>query len=286
MAHQVIKGNTFAELYHNILDELFVEPHFVTAPRGQKINELTNCLCVLRDPYSNLYENPARSVNLRYLAGELLFYFRGNDCLSEIIKYSKFWGNIANDDGTVNSAYGKLIFSETNQHNITEWEWAVDSLKKDKDSRQAIIRFNRPRHSFAGNKDFVCTLVGVFQIRNDELNLTINMRSNDVHFGLTYDLPFFTLLMQLMYLQLKPTYPELRMGQYYHFANSLHIYERNFDELEKMRENKTVAAAMPKMVLPLVNENGSVTPEIEAASDGKYDGTDELLLWLQENARA
>lgn len=285
MAHRVITGRSFAQLYQSVLDELFIEPHYETAPRGQKIVELTNCLLVLQNPYSNLYTNPARSVIERYLAGELLFYFRGSNKLEEIAKYSKFWNNIANADGTVNSAYGHLLFNDPNAHGFTEWAWAVDSLKKDKDSRQAIIRFNRPNHSFEGNKDFVCTLVGVFQIRRDMLHLTVNMRSNDVHFGLTYDLPFFTLLQQQMRLHLLPTYPDLKLGYYYHFANSLHIYERNFTELQAMRDQYTSEAALPRMQESFVSTTGSPRQALLAAAEGKYEGDDQLLNWLQEKAQ-
>ena len=115
----------------------------------------------------------------------------------------------------------------------TPWEWAVDSLKADKDTRQAILRFSLPEHQYWGNKDQTCTLSGNFLIRENKLNLSIVMRSNDVWLGLTYDLPWFVSLMDLMLDELKATYPDLTKGAYTHTVHSLHVYERDFEKIRK-----------------------------------------------------
>lgn len=284
MKHTVIIGSTFAELYNNIVYAVMNEPHYETAPRGQAIRELVSAKCILKDPTSNLFINAARSVPKRYLAGELLWYFMGTDDLSFIQRFSKFWDGIANDDGTVNSAYGYLIFNEKNEHHISQWQWAYDSLVKDKDSRQAILHFNRPRHQRPGVKDFVCTLTGIFHIRDNRLNFEIDMRSNDVFFGLTYDLPFFSLLQQLMVLHLKPHYPDLKIGTYIHNAKSLHAYERDFSTLNAMMTNVYKSAALPLMEFPLVEPSGKPSSELIAAFHDVYDGDDQLLNWMQNTA--
>jgi thymidylate synthase len=50
------------------------------------------------------------------------------------------------------------------------------------------------------------------------------MRSNDVIFGLTYDLPWFVRLQRLAAEAVG-----LPVGAYSHQASSLHIYERHFE---------------------------------------------------------
>ena len=121
---------------------------------------------------------------------------------------------------------------------FTPWEWCVESLKNDKDTRQAILRFSLPEHHWKGNKDFVCTLHGNFVIRNNKLNLSIVMRSNDLMLGLVYDLPWFISLMYKMRDELKDTYPDLEIGHYTHLAHSMHIYERDEEKIKKMIGNK------------------------------------------------
>jgi len=249
--------NTFAQLYREALEYIYYTPEYITAPRGLKIHEACNMEFVLADPTSNLFYNPKRSPKFRYLYPELLWYFSGRNDLEFISKYSKFWTNIANEDETVNSAYGHLLFNQKNEHGYTEYQWAYESLKNDKDSRQAIMRFNKPEHSYEGNKDFVCTLTGIFHIRNNQLNFTTTMRSQDVWFGIIYDIPFYTLLMQQMLNHLKPIYPELQLGTYVHYVMSEHIYEKNFPEVEEMLKYVFDSAGTPTLKENLIRIDGS-----------------------------
>ena len=71
-------------------------------------------------------------------------------------------------------------------------------------------------------------------IRDNKLNLTINMRSNDMTLGLVYDLPWFVSLMYKMRDELTDAYPDLEIGAYTHMVHSLHIYDRDEDKILKM----------------------------------------------------
>lgn len=229
--------NTFSDAYKAILENITNDPEFENSPRGLKIKELTNIHIDITDPTRSMYTNSKRSSQFKYIAAELVWYFSASNDLSFIEKFAKFWINVANPDNTLNSAYGNLLF---NQHyDVTQWKWAYDSLVKDKDSRQAILHFNMPIHQKNDNKDFVCTMYGIFQIRNNELNFTIHMRSNDVILGLPTDIAFFCLLQQQMLKLLNESvYPDLKLGKYSHIVNSLHLYEKNFNLVNDMLANE------------------------------------------------
>lgn len=276
---------TFAQLYRDALAMCYHAPHFVASPRGQKVKELVNVTLLLTDPRSNLFYNEARSPSLNYLAGELTWYFSGDNGIEFIRKYSKFWDRIKNDNGTLNSAYGNLLFVEENEIGVTQWQWAVKSLQLDKDSRQAILHFNKPHHQKFGTKDFPCTLFAQFLIREDALHMHVTMRSNDFVFGLTYDLPFFTMLQQNMLLILRETYPDLKLGQYYHNAMSLHIYEKDFEITEKMLGAYFFDANVPLLRTPVVDEMGNPAQEVFDLMNGRYVGDDPFYSWLEENMR-
>jgi len=62
----------------------------------------------------------------------------------------------------------------------------------------------------------------------------IRMRSTDMHFGLVFDMPYFIHLQEEMLAELKGTYPDLKMGSFTFSSDSLHIYERSFNVVEKM----------------------------------------------------
>ena len=190
-----------------------------------------------------------RNLPLKYLKKELALYLSGRNDVDGFAAASKFWKNIANENGTVNSAYGNLVFKMTDTpEKASQWDWMIQSLIKDKDSRQAIMHFNRTDHQYQGVKDFPCTLEMVFHIRNDKLNVTTVMRSNDVIKGTTFDIPFFTLLQQMALDVLRRhAYPELQMGSYTHIAHSMHLYERDFETVAKMLQNNFISDAMPRI---------------------------------------
>jgi len=262
-------------VYEEVLKKLTYEFQYEdTAPRGLKIHEISNLLIKIEDASSNLFLNKVRGVDKQYLAGELLWYLSGRNDVEFIKDYSKFWKKISNKDGTANSAYGFQLWNVVNEHGLTEWDWAKNALVNDQDTRQSIIRFNKPSVSFYDNKDFVCTLNGVFQIRNGDLNLFINMRSSDAVLGLTYDVPFFTLLIQIMQFDLAKEGIDVGIGSLTLMLNSSHIYERHFELVEKMLEHEFIEDSLPKYDEDLVMKS---VDEIKSSKS-------KLGVWISNNS--
>lgn len=282
-------AKTYAELYRDLITNLLGYPEYVDSPRGQKTHEITNITMRLTNPKSNMFKNVARDIPKKYLAAELLWYFSGRNDVDFINRYSSFWNKITNPDGSLNSAYGNLIFDKRDSgNNESQWKWAYDSLVKDRDSRQALIHFNRPEHQFEGNKDFVCTLNGVFIIRDNKLHFSTIMRSNDVFFGLTFDLPFFTLLQQQMHRHLVNIYPGLELGSYTQFDVSLHAYERNFEKLGDMIKNEFEEDNTPELDADLIDTDGNMTEDLASLMIAVEEGQDfqsdsKFLTWMFSN---
>ena len=211
-------SNTFINIINHI-DEHGEE----SQPRDLKVKEAILANFTI-DPCYPIANFPQRTFNWKYLAGELAWYMKQDRDVDYIGAFSNFWGRIKNPDSNeINSNYGSLVF------NKEQFGWVVDSLVADKNSRQAIMFFNQPKFQFEGNKDFVCTMYANFFIRHNILHMKVQMRSNDIFYGLTFDAPFFAILQQSVYLKLKETYPELELGLYYHFADNVHFYERHFE---------------------------------------------------------
>ena len=281
------RGETFAEVYKSALTDVYKNPEFKTSPRGMKIKEVTNAALVINDPSECLYENDRRSSQFKYIAAEIVWYFTGRKDTNFIEPFAKFWKQIENEDGTVNSAYGNLIFREKNEFDKTQWQWAYESLIADKDTRQAIMHFNKPHHQYDGNKDFVCTLTGIFHIRDNQLHFSIDMRSNDLILGTPTDVAFFSMLQQQMLILLKPHYPNLELGTYTHYVHSLHIYERHFDLIKEMITLPFESMSFPEIKESLVNEHGMpnlnlsiLESKVELNSYTEFH--DPLYTWLSE----
>ena len=284
-----IKEDNFALAYREILSRLLLNPEFICSPRSEKIKEILNVHIEIDNPYLNLFDNKARSIPREYLANELLLYFTATKDAKYFSKIANMWSKIKNDDNTINSAYGNLIFNESTAsysedgityNKISQWEWAKRSLIADKDTRQAIIHYNNHSHQISGIKDFPCTLSNQFFIRNDKLYLTTIMRSNDIIFGTTFDIVFFMLLMQIMKLELSNFYPDLELGSYTHFAGSFHIYENNFNLGYEMLNNEFSPSSLPKIKEnPIKNKN-----LLDLLNTGKtLEVTDDFLNFIIKN---
>jgi thymidylate synthase len=291
-----IKEKTFAKCYKGLLQNLLENPEYTCAPRGMQINEITDFSFTVEDPISCLYDNSRRGSQEKYIAAELLWYFSGRRDLEFIQKYASFWKQVANPDNTLNSAYGYLLFNRKNEHGKTQWQWAYDSLIADRDTRQAIMHFNTPDHQWDGNKDFVCTLSGNFHIRENKLNFTINMRSNDAILGTATDVAFFCVLQIQMWYLLQQKYPDLELGTYTHYVHSMHIYERHFQLVKEMLEQDFVSVKIPLMEDDFLdgfgNSDGFVKAYIEHLDSGEklplglkdlsaYNNS--LELWIETN---
>ena len=281
-----IVGKTFADAYRQLLDKVYREYQYETAPRGLKIREILNCTFTIENPYSNLFKNAARDLPLKYLKKELALYFSGRQDVEGFANASKFWKHIANFDGTVNSAYGYLIFvMKDAKQGITQWDWAAQQLLNDKDTRQAVMHFNRPAHQYDGVKDFPCTLELTFHIRENKLNLSTVMRSNDVIKGTTFDVPFFMLLQQAMLCRLREEkYPDLQMGKYEHLAHSMHLYESDYELVDKMLKEDFIEDSTPILTNSSIVMNRFVKDISEGATymveNHEFKENNDFMHWL------
>lgn len=159
----------------------------------------------------------------------------------KIKSLSKVWDRIQNPDGTINASYGYMVYHlkdaghpEFSKTFMSQWEWAKNRLTLLKKTNQAYIHFNRPKDQWNENLDQPCCLNIQFQIRNDQLNLIVNMRSNDLVYGVPYNMLYFVKLMHRMVRELQPVYGNLRVGDYYYNTTSLHFYLKHRDKVEDM----------------------------------------------------
>jgi len=231
MYHDVIYDDTANGIYRKLLDRCIDTPdHLVTNKKGEEIREMINLSLVLTNTENCFVTD--RNMSLNYLDGELDFYLSGSPFLKDISNYSKFWNGVSDDGRSINSNYGKLLLHDRNPRNYTQFEHASASLKNNLESKKAVLTIYRDNHSCPSN-DNPCTMYMQFLVRDNRLNMFVKMRSNDVWFGLPYDMPFFVLIQRLMLKELDKY--SLSPGIYSHQAGSLHAYERNMDALRTVR---------------------------------------------------
>lgn len=218
--------------------------------KGQGLYEMRNVTLVL-DPEASTY-CLGRYPSQEYLEKELDFYASGSRQLEDAVKMSKFWSKCSDDGKTINSNYGFLLFHDENKHGFTQFEHAINCLRNNPDSKKAVMTLYSKEHAYISN-DNPCTLIINLYIQGDALNMQVIMRSNDLWYGLPYDLPFFRVVHYTALAMLKRTYPNLELGYHIHQALNLHFYEWAFDKFrdcEKRYDNERLNVAQPLVSCP------------------------------------
>jgi len=212
-----IVANTIDELFEDWYELLYKQNIDDTSRDGNIHGEIINAVSVLNYPINNIMKSKLRNLPMKYAIGELLWYNSGNNSLKEIQKYTSGWNRMSDDGVTVNSNYGWCI---KNKYGFNQWEWCKEELRKNPNSRRAVIHIKEP--SDKESKDVNCTVCLQFFIREGKLFCTVYMRSNDIWMGFPYDVFQFTCMQIQMSMELG-----VELGTYTHIAGSLHLYNRN-----------------------------------------------------------
>lgn len=245
----MISYDNFTEAYIELCKQINDKSDFRSSPRGLDIKEKLGVQFRITNPRNRLPQVKARNFSLSYFVAETLWYLNADDSTEWISYYAPFWSRISDDGKTANSAYGSRIFKthpRIGDGKIVQWDYVKEELRRDPDSRRAVIHIRTPNDSILNSKDVPCTLSLQFFIRNNKLHLHVSMRSSDIILGLSYDVPAFTIMQEILANELN-----VELGEYVHTSNSLHCYERDFEMLEEIAKSH-VETSVPMNNLPKV----------------------------------
>lgn len=221
MGVTVFRGVTVNDVWKQAFEDLSVEAQFgvsASSRDGAVVGEITDAVFCVEDPTRNIVTSPIRKMPMRYAVGELAWYLSGSNRVQDISQFSKVWEKLSDDGETNNSAYGWRIFSK---FGFDQWEYVKELIRKDPNTRQAVIHIKDADNK--QTKDTPCTVYLQFLLRGGKLNLSVHMRSNDIWMGVPYDMFSFCFLQVKMAMELG-----VEVGQYTHYAGSLHLYERDY----------------------------------------------------------
>jgi thymidylate synthase len=235
--------------YRKVLD--YVYKHAViNQPRGLKTYEVSPLTLEITMPvWPQLPVNTGRGVSLDIAAIEAIQLISGTaseDLLLKIAPQFRQYTDVkgSGDDGDpmvrrFHGNYGRRMSVNFNhQCNTMEWhhswlECAVDKIKNDRDTRQAVITIweNNLDNGIAGAKDYPCTVALMFHVHNGRLDMHTTMRSNDAWKGLPYDVFQFTQAQHTVANMLC-----IPMGRYFHNVMSMHLYDEDSKRISSVRD--------------------------------------------------
>lgn len=190
------------------------------SPRGMKTRELLDVVIRLDDPGDALPLGTGRALNVAIGVVEALSLISGKQVPQLAVRVAPNMAQFL-DGGVFHGAYGPRARPQLPH--------VLRKLEEDSDTRQAVVTLWDPLYDNGAARDIPCTTMLQFLVRRDKLVMHTTMRSNDVWWGLAYDVFQFTQLQLAVANALG-----VEAGTYYHHAVSLHAYERDWEGIESL----------------------------------------------------
>ena len=252
------EGGTFAEAYNQALAYLKEAPEY--SPRGMRTKELLGCQIYFDDARARLALAPGRKYNLAFALAETLWMYAGREDLEFVERYNKRYRDFSDDGVRLYGAYGPRVL----RHHV---RW-FQKIRGDPDTRQAVVTVYSNEDLYAATKDLPCTIAWQLFQRDGRLHMICTMRSNDIFWGVPYDVFVNTMLLEHWAYQLG-----LKPGSYTHQSASLHVYERHYQWLDM----EFASVAMPDQQGTLFMRSLGVAEEMSRELNVVVDPANSLV---------
>ncbi|MEN6462526.1 MAG: thymidylate synthase [Syntrophomonas sp.] len=217
-------GQSANEVWSLATEELFTQKFSVKSRLGNT-KEILHVILSISDPRQRWVTQRMPPISIAFSLAELMWILAGNN-ESKIIN---FWNPIlpkfCGQDDNYHGAYGFRIKCN---FGFDQLERAYYALKNQPDNRQTVISIWDPKKDFPDikglpvNNDIPCNICSLIKIRDQKLEWTQIMRSNDVFRGLPYNFVQFTSLQEIL-----AGWLDIEIGSYTQYSDSLHLYKND-----------------------------------------------------------
>jgi len=233
----IITGKSANEVWEKATNQLLNEKATLNGRSGE-VYELLHTFISIEDPKQKWIYNRIPPMSLGFALAELVWIMNGEDDAKVINFWNPRLKKYAGNNESYYGAYGKRIRSH---FGFDQMEKAYQTLQTIPESRQVVIQIYDTKTDFPTengkprNEDIPCNICSLLKIRNNKLEWSQIMRSNDVLLGLPYNFIQFTGLQEII-----AGWLEIQLGTYNHYSDSLHLYQRDADKIGISKENEIV----------------------------------------------
>ena len=233
----------------------------------EELIELPFQFFCIENPYNTIFNLKTFRTIPWWMVGEILTEFLNlNPPLMN--KYSP---NIINEmykltpQGTCEYLYGSRWFEHNQLENIRK------KLIENPNSKKCIIQTFMPYDSEEQRNDAPCNCSYMLLSRNNVLNLTAVIRSNDLLRGVKYDYFLASFMLQSI-----ANWCDLKVGKLYFYINSLHVYKQDIDKvnlvLDELKTNSNIISLQLKCYKEHYwNDLRHIKKAEEAVYNGNFD---------------
>jgi thymidylate synthase len=223
------EGETADNVWRLAANELLGSPEVPSqASRLGSVRETLHANFDIHDPRQRWVQSREPAINPAFAIAEVIWIMCGrND--SEFLNY---WNpalpKFAGSGELYHGAYGYRL-----KHNfgLDQLMRAYQVLSADPDSRQVVLqiwdgRVDLPHSNGApAAADIPCNICSMLNIRNERLEWTQIVRSNDLFLGVPHNFVQFTSLQEIL-----AGWLGVEVGSYVQISNSLHCYEHDLEK--------------------------------------------------------
>lgn len=232
----LFSGQTANDIWSQAADALLTGKKHLTASRSGNTIELLHTFIHIQNPIQRWVTQRVPPISIGFALAELIWILAGSNDANTINYWNPGLPKFSGDGSKYHGAYGYRI---KRNFGFDQLERAYITLKNNPSSRQSVILIWDPQKDvpdklgIAINKDIPCNICSLLKVRNNRLEWTQVMRSNDLFLGLPYNLVQFTSIQEIL-----AGWLGIDVGSYCHYSDSLHLYCHDFHNIDILGDDK------------------------------------------------
>ncbi len=225
-------GNNYSKTYYSAL-KAFGSASTLTKSRAGNCYDLSTAMFSISSSSCGLPFIKGRGLNIFFAIMEVAWIYSGSNELKPLQAIIESYGKYSEDNVYLYGAYGYRIFKK---FGINQVEKVIEELLENPYSRRAVISiYTAADLSNLTSLDIPCNMSLLFKIRNNQLDMTVLNRSNDIYKGVPYNFFVFRLIQFYISRELN-----VEVGLHNHFTDSLHLYNEDFPKVANLIEQGEV----------------------------------------------
>lgn len=194
--------------------------------------EVMNVALTLHDPRQRWIATRSPAMNPAFAIAEVVWILQGRNDSAMLNYFNTLLPKFAGAGPTYHGAYGHRL---RRRLGIDQLDRAYRALSANAESRQIVLQIWDAEADFPNEngspvaEDIPCNVVSLLKVRNNKLEWTQIMRSNDLFRGFPHNVVQFTSLQEVF-----AGWLGVEVGAYHHYSDSLHLYESDGDVRDRI----------------------------------------------------
>lgn len=201
------------------------------ASRLGRTLEVPRVAISISNPRNRYVFSRSPAINPAFAIAEVVWIMTGRNDSSFLNYFNRSLPEFAGTSPTYDGAYGHRL---RKSFGIDQLARAAESLRANRDSRQVVLQIWDARNDLPlpcgapASCDVPCNITSMLKIRDNRLEWTQVLRSNDLFRGVPYNFIQFMTMQEIVagWIGVEP-------GCYGHLSDSLHVYESDFEIIER-----------------------------------------------------